>query len=155
AAAIDAALEPTVDKRKITCSQIETWLEKITKVDVGREELREKILMLRGTRTPIGEAAPESTLVVRSTGKGARRRLWIRGLHPTQGPSGSAVRAPAPSYSQISSPPSSRSPDSMRGGPDSMRGGPDSMRGSASQAPPHELGVDLGSPRVPKFSDPP
>jgi eukaryotic-like serine/threonine-protein kinase len=54
-AAIDAALEPLADKRRITCGDLTQWLVKLAKIETGREELRQKVLWLRSTRGPAGK----------------------------------------------------------------------------------------------------
>jgi serine/threonine-protein kinase len=53
-AAIDAALEPSPDRRRISCAELAQWLAKLVKPDAGREELRQKVLWLRATRGPAG-----------------------------------------------------------------------------------------------------
>jgi len=51
-AAIDAALEPSPDRRRISCADLAQWLAKLVRPDAGREELRQKVLWLRATRGP-------------------------------------------------------------------------------------------------------
>jgi serine/threonine protein kinase len=94
AAALDAALEPSPDRRKITCAELEQWIGKIAKVEAGREELRDKIALLRPERVH-GDAAPES---VRGQ---PLPRVSIKGIRPSQ-------RPPGPGPLSVPPPPSSR-----------------------------------------------
>ncbi len=48
AAVIDAMLEPTVEKRKISAAEVERWLAKTVDVESGKEMLRERVVVLRG-----------------------------------------------------------------------------------------------------------
>jgi len=94
AAAIDAALEPSPDKRKITCTEIEQWLGKVAKIEPGKAELREKILMLRGARSPVGEAGATDTTRPRAM---PRRKVSLRGIRASQRPAGPGpLSAPPP-----------------------------------------------------------
>ena len=98
AAAIDAALEPAPDRRKITCLELEQWLEKLTRVEVGKAELREKILLLRSTRAAAGE--PSVAAPARGA-KQPRRRLSVRQVRASQ-------RPPGPGPLSVPPPPSTR-----------------------------------------------
>ncbi|HEY4119910.1 MAG TPA: protein kinase [Byssovorax sp.] len=141
AAAIEASLEPSPDKRKITCAEIEHWLKKITKAEAGRADLLEKIVLLRSTRTPLGEGAVEPPHTARPPAKvtGQRRRLAIRGLHAHQPGSAFARSSPSsrpPGRGQSTMPPppgASEPPPSMRRYPTDS---PPSERPPASYAPP-------------------
>lgn len=48
AAVIDAMLEPSVEKRKISAAEVERWLAKTVDVESGKEMLRERAVVLRG-----------------------------------------------------------------------------------------------------------
>lgn len=98
-AAIDAALEPSPDRRRITCAELAQWLAKLVRADAGREELRQKVLWLRATRGPASRAdIPKQAQPV-------RRRQAIQ-----------AMRQSARRLSSMPAPPSSRRP-----GPSSRR----------------------------------
>jgi eukaryotic-like serine/threonine-protein kinase len=139
AAAIEAALEPSADRRKITCTEIENWLEKITKVDAGRAELKEKILLLRSSRSPVGEGTVETTAASRPTTKpAARRRLSIRALHAPQPSIHPIARSATPRPSKPPSGPRSQAPRSER-----------------SMGPYAGVDVDVRAPPLPRFTTPP
>ncbi|MBL9020789.1 MAG: serine/threonine protein kinase, partial [Myxococcales bacterium] len=92
-AAIDAALEPSPDRRRITCAELAQWLAKLVRADAGREELRQKVLWLRATRGPASRAdIPKQAQPV-------RRRQAIQ-----------AMRQSARRLSSMPAPPSSRRP---------------------------------------------
>jgi serine/threonine-protein kinase len=46
-AALDACLEPAVEKRTIKCADVERWLKKVCDVNSGREQLRERLVQMR------------------------------------------------------------------------------------------------------------
>lgn len=98
-AAIDAALEPSPDRRKITCQELEQWVGKVAKLEAGRSDLREKMRMLRGTRTPAGPVATESIRAAR--GAQPRRRHSVKGIRASQ-------RPPGPGPLSVPPPPSNR-----------------------------------------------
>ena len=77
AAAIDATLEPSHDKRRISCLELDQWLGKVTDVATGRAELREKILLLRSTR---GEPSVTDTPRPSRTQPQPRRRVSLRSV---------------------------------------------------------------------------
>jgi serine/threonine-protein kinase len=111
AAAIDATLEPSADRRKISCQEIEHWLAKITKMEAGRNELREKALLIRAARNPVAEAkSSETTRPPRQTAP--RRKVSLRGLRPSQ-------RPPGPGPLTTPRKPSSRPPLRATGSPPS------------------------------------
>jgi serine/threonine-protein kinase len=55
AAAIDACLVPSANKRTIRCREVERWLEKVVDVEAGKKELRERLVQLRNANV---RAAP-------------------------------------------------------------------------------------------------
>ncbi len=55
AAAIDACLVPSANKRTIRCREVERWLEKVVEVEAGKKELRERLVQLRNANV---RAAP-------------------------------------------------------------------------------------------------
>ena len=59
AAAIDACLELSAEKRSIRCADVERWLKKVVDVNVGRDLLRERIVQMRNVamREPAPAAA--------------------------------------------------------------------------------------------------
>lgn len=151
AAAIDATLEPSADNRKITCAELEQWLEKITKVEHGRTELREKVLLLRSTRAePTGESRS-----ARSSAAQPRRRVSLRAVKASQRPPNSGpLSVPPPASSRApsarvdereeppesrrggeSAPPPSARPSSRTARPPSASVGPPATSGSRTQSP--------------------
>ncbi len=94
-AAVDAALEPSADRRRISCAEIAQWLAKLVKPEAGREELRQKVLWLRATRGPASRIDPSP-----AKQPPARRRQAIQAMRQSSrrdsaGPPSS--RRPAPS----------------------------------------------------------
>ncbi len=149
AAAIEAALEPSPDKRKITCTELEHWLKKITKVDAGRQELRDKILMLRSTRSPVSDGADPPHTARPSPKVTARRRLSVRGLHAQQLPSQAPVARTSsrpPSRFQSTMPPSSAM-DSRRPRASAR---PEDVFADEETIPHSARPGSFGSPRVPR-----
>ncbi len=96
-AAIDAALEPSPDRRRISCADIAQWLGKLTKADAGREELRQKVLWLRATRGPASK--------LDTSAKPQRAPKRRQAMQATR--SSSVIR-------RTGAPPSSRAPSSSR-----------------------------------------
>jgi serine/threonine protein kinase len=97
-AAIEAAMEPSADRRKITCAEIEQWLAKVTKVESGRSELRDKILLLRSHR---GETGGNETVRPARSPMQPRRRVSLRAVKAATGmpnsvppPSNASLRPP-------------------------------------------------------------
>lgn len=123
-AAVDAALEPLPDKRRITCAEIAQWFTKLTKPEAGREELRQKVLWLRATRGPASKLdttqkqarVPKRRQAIQATRSSARR------------PGGPGSTRPPSSYGPPSSrvPPSSKRPSNAA--PGSIRVPSDSQR---------------------------
>lgn len=114
-AAIDAALEPSPDRRRITCAEFTQWLTKLTKPEAGREELRQKALWLRATRGPASKLDTSQ----KQTRVAPRRRLSGQMSRPS-------TRRPAPMSSRP--PPASQRPSR---GPGSLRVPPLSERAAA------------------------
>jgi serine/threonine protein kinase len=112
AEAIDNALEPLPDKRMVTCADLERLLAGVGTLEKGREELREKALMLRGTRTATTET---ETRMPSAVGRGPtpparapappRRRVPLQAVRPG--------RPPASSQKRLSLPPASKPPGRM------------------------------------------
>jgi serine/threonine-protein kinase len=78
-AAIDAALEPATDKRRITCADLAQWLIKLAKIETGREELRNKVLWLRAARGPAGKLDATA-----KPPRGPHRRQAIQASRPVR-----------------------------------------------------------------------
>jgi serine/threonine-protein kinase len=95
-AAIDATLEPVVDRRRIDAAEVEAWLAKVAALDVGRDELRDKARMVRAARAPIADAPAETRPLRPSPGdaRAARarpvRRVSLRNVRPSERPPGPA-----------------------------------------------------------------
>ena len=155
-AAIDAALEPGPDRRRITCADIVQWLSKLTKPEAGREELRQKVLFLRATRGPASKVDTTN-----KAARAAKRRAAIQATRPSVrrpgGPSSSrppsegppSSRAPGSSRSpgsrspgSIRLPPSSRSPSSASQSSSPEAGSPQTSRSHMPTARPVEGGGD-------------
>lgn len=100
-AAIDAALEPSPDRRRISCAELAQWLAKLVRPDAGREELRQKVLWLRATR------GPQSRAEMPKVQQPARRRQAMQAMRTT------ASRR----MSSFPAPPSSRRPGPTTGRP--------------------------------------
>lgn len=66
AAAIDAALEPSADKRTITSADLERWITKLASVERGRKALRDKMQALRGAAPP-RESLPDAVPTARAS----------------------------------------------------------------------------------------
>ncbi|MBK9264751.1 MAG: protein kinase [Polyangiaceae bacterium] len=76
--AIDAALETAVDKRPATCRDIEKALGQMAGIDKGRDELCEKVELLRDLRTnPDSGARP-------SIPAASRPRISLQGIRPAE-----------------------------------------------------------------------
>ncbi|UQA62347.1 serine/threonine-protein kinase [Polyangium aurulentum] len=112
AEAIDGALEPLPDKRTVTCADLERLLGMVGKAEQGREELREKALMMRGARTPTTETT--ETRMPSPVGRGPappartpppRRRVPMQAVRPG--------KPPASSQKRLSLPPPSKPPGRM------------------------------------------
>ncbi|MBI5534241.1 MAG: protein kinase [Deltaproteobacteria bacterium] len=59
AAAIDACLEPAVEKRTIKCADVERWLKKVCDTNTGREQLQERLVQMRNVAVrPMGQTGP-------------------------------------------------------------------------------------------------
>ncbi len=101
-AAIDAAMEPSPDRRRITCAELAQWLAKLVKPDAGREELRQKVLWLRATRGPQTQSRTDLPKVSQP----ARRRQAMQ-----------AMRTTSRRMSSYPAPPSSRRPGPATGRP--------------------------------------
>jgi eukaryotic-like serine/threonine-protein kinase len=147
AAALDAALEPNPDKRKITCQELEQWLSKVVKPEPARTELREKILMLRSTRSPVGET--QDVARAPRAGKQQRRRLHLRGVKASMRPAGPGPLSQPP-------PPSSRPAirrSSAAPGPRSEE--PSSSRSPSSSAAAHSSRAPSSARTLPNFRLPP
>jgi serine/threonine-protein kinase len=143
-AAIDAALEPIPDKRRITCGDLTQWLVKLAKIETGREELRQKVLWLRSTRGPAGKL-DASTKPVRAP----NRRQALQASYPavrrlSSRPPSAWPKSSRPRTSTSMPPPSAR-PVSVREGSGLLRiplppslpdnGPPDSSRPSERAEP--------------------
>jgi hypothetical protein len=66
AAAIDACLVPSANKRTIRCREVERWLEKVVDVEAGKKELRERLVQLRNANVravpaPRASSAPRGS----------------------------------------------------------------------------------------------
>ncbi len=141
-AAIEAALEPSPDKRRITCGDLAQWLSKLSKADAGREELRQKVLWLRATRGPASKLDPSA-----KPARPPKRRQAIQATRAT------ARRTGAPPSSRFPVPPSSRAPASAQ--PDSTRtpaSGAPASASPASQSPPSSERTLANMPRPPGAS---
>ncbi len=73
AAVIDAMLEPAVERRKISATEVERWLAKTVDVERGREALRERAITLRGQEARDAGAEP-----TRGTATSVRRAAPLR-----------------------------------------------------------------------------
>jgi serine/threonine-protein kinase len=148
-AAIDAALEPIPDKRRITCGDLTQWLVKLAKIETGREELRQKVLWLRSTRGPAGKL-DASTKPIRAP----NRRQALQASRPavrrlSSRPPSAWPKSGRPRTSTSVPPPSTR-PVSVREGSGLLRippppslpeeGSPDSSRPSERAEPPSARG---------------
>jgi serine/threonine protein kinase len=117
AAAIDACLEPSADKRTIRCADVEKWLTKVVDVASGCMELKERVVQLRNVSIrPPPAAAP--TVRTSLAPKPARE--------PTRAPArfpGFATRLTGrvSAGAQTHAPPSSRVPAVLARAPDSQR----------------------------------
>lgn len=112
-AAIDAALEPSPDRRRISCNDIAQWLSKVMNSEKGREELRQKVLALRASRSPVGEVTDSGrTLVARSNARPRRRQTLGAARNSTRRSASVASSFPAPPPSSRAPGPSSRAPSS-------------------------------------------
>jgi len=110
--AIDGALEPLPDKRTVTCADLERLLATVGKAEQGREELREKALLMRGARTTTTETT--ETRMPSPVGRGPtppartpppRRRVPLQAVRPG--------KPPASSQKRLSLPPASKPPGRM------------------------------------------
>ena len=91
--AIDAALEPSPDKRKVSCQDLERVLNKAPGIEEGQKDLEEKVAPLKGPRSKANE------------GDGPRKRVPLESVRPAKPPPSSKQR--------LSVPPPSRSPGSI------------------------------------------
>jgi len=149
-AAVDAALEASADRRRITCAELAQWLSKLTKPEPGREELRQKVLWLRATRGPASKLDPARKPRV------PKRRQAIQASRPSSRRPGASSSRPPSSYGP---PPSSRAPASSRvpplsrspseGAPSGSEAGSESQPPSASQAASPSNVPRPGFPRIP------
>jgi eukaryotic-like serine/threonine-protein kinase len=119
-AAIDAALEPLPDKRRITCGDLTQWLVKLAKIETGREELRQKVLWLRSSRGPAGKLDASSKPV-----RAPNRRQALQASRPTvrrlsSRPPSAWPKSGRPRTSTSAPPPSAR-PVSVREGSGLLR----------------------------------
>ncbi|MRG92640.1 serine/threonine protein kinase [Polyangium spumosum] len=89
--AIDAALEPSPDKRQVSCQELERILNKAPGIEEGQKDLEAKVAPLKAPRTkpPEGDGGP-------------RRRVPLESVRPAK-PSGSSKQ-------RLSVPPPSRPP---------------------------------------------
>jgi serine/threonine-protein kinase len=155
-AAIEAALEPDVNRRRITCLEIEQWLEKIAKVDIGKMELREVAQRVRETEPKIVE--PE------------RPRVPLQHVRKSEPPPPSSRAEPLVRTRQASATARARGPRGRRAGggmgsaypPENTSG---SYAGPLPEAPPGATGtategsfagqLPLAPPPAPTFGTPP
>ncbi|WP_372518161.1 serine/threonine protein kinase [Polyangium jinanense] len=82
--AIDAALEPSPDKRKVSCQELERVLNKARGIEEGQKDLEEKVAPLKGPRSKATE------------GDVPRRRLPLESVRPAKPPPSSKQRLSAP-----------------------------------------------------------
>jgi eukaryotic-like serine/threonine-protein kinase len=101
AAAIDAALEPSPDKRRITCHDLAQWASKLVNVERGRDELRQKALSLRNARDIVDAPRAAPRTATTTTKARTRRRSAVSQAR-------SSLRRSALVSSSYPAPPSSR-----------------------------------------------
>ncbi|MDI3286583.1 serine/threonine-protein kinase, partial [Polyangium sp. 15x6] len=89
--AIDAALEPSPDKRKVSCQELERVLNKAPGIELGQKDLEEKVAPLKGPRSKATEGEG-----------GPRKRVPLESVRPAKPPPSSKQR--------LSVPPPSRPP---------------------------------------------
>jgi len=153
-AAIDAALEPSPDRRKIGCAELSAWLGKLVKPEAGREELRKKVLWLRSTRGPASKLDPTPQARQTSQKLKPRRRQSLDAMRAV-----TSVRRPSafPSSPPSSRRPSSRSPaapSSVR--PESVTTRPGAMQSTRPPVSSPPTGVMVrGTGRPPQSRNPP
>ncbi|MDC0748460.1 protein kinase [Polyangium sp. rjm3] len=92
--AIDGALEPSPDKRKVSCQDLERVLNKAQGIELGQKDLEEKVAPLKGPRTKATEVDG-----------GPRKRVPLESVRPAKPPPSSKQR--------LSVPPPSRPPGSI------------------------------------------
>ncbi|WP_269749878.1 serine/threonine protein kinase [Polyangium fumosum] len=92
--AIDGALEPSPDKRKVSCQDLERVLNKAPGIELGQKDLEEKVAPLKGPRTKATEGDG-----------GPRKRVPLESVRPAKPPPSSKQR--------LSVPPPSRPPGSI------------------------------------------
>ncbi len=122
-AAIDAALEASPDRRRITCHDIAQWLAKVMNAEKGREELRQKVLALRASRSPVGEVTDTGRSLVTRPNARPRRRQTLGNVRASSRRSASVASsfpAPPPS-SRASHLRSSSAPEGSEPPPDSSK----------------------------------
>jgi serine/threonine protein kinase len=100
AGAIDAALEPIADKRRITALEFAQWTSKLMNPEKGREELRQKAIGLRSARDAMD--APRAP-APRPPQQRPRRRQQVAQAR-------ASLRRSALVTSSYPAPPSSRAP---------------------------------------------
>lgn len=81
--AVDAALETNVDKRPATCRDIALALAQMSEIDKGRDEVCEKVELLKESRAKSDSAARPSLP------SASRPRISLQGVRPAE-PSGSS-----------------------------------------------------------------
>ncbi|MDI1448165.1 serine/threonine protein kinase, partial [Polyangium sp. 6x1] len=89
--AIDGALEPSADKRKVSCQELERVLNKAPGIEEGQKDLEEKVAPLKGPRSKAAEGEG-----------GPRKRVPLESVRPAKPPPSSKQR--------LSVPPPSRPP---------------------------------------------
>ncbi|MFO0548989.1 MAG: protein kinase [Polyangiaceae bacterium] len=133
-ATVDAALEPLPDKRRITAAEMANWLSKLTKMEAGREELRQKVLFLRATRGPASkldpspktQPRPQRRRTITQTGRSRRPssvapspRSTGRPAATSSRPASGAPMFPAEETTLVSGLPAAGQPASARPAPSS------------------------------------
>jgi serine/threonine protein kinase len=108
--AIDNALEPLPEKRTVTCADLERLMGEVGTAEQGREELRDKAVMLRGQRAAPSETEQRMPAVGRGPAPPARastprRRVPVQAVRPG--------KPPASSQKRLSVPPASKPPGRM------------------------------------------
>ena len=159
ALAIDRALEPVPDKRGVSCQEIEALLGKVPGADKGREEIAEKALLLRGSRTATSESETRpkvTTGPTRTPTPRPQRRVSLAQVRPGKPSSSSNKKLSVP---PPASRPSAERP-SQRPTPPSMlldAEGPESvfpiLRALAEHVPKPGAAIP-GPPRLPAAKAP-
>jgi len=144
---IDAALEPSPDRRKPSCQDLERVLGKVPKIDEGQQEIVEKVVPLRTPRTkpPEAEAGP-------------RKRVALESVRPAKPSASSKKRlsVPPPSRprpSERPTPPGDEPPASVF--PYLRALAEHVPKGGPMFPPPARLPVEVDEERAPKHAEKP